>query len=130
VTQRVLFVDDDEMILKTLQCLFGRRLSLSIALGPEQGLALLDGGERYAVAVVDMAMPVMDGMQFIALAKARDPHLQCVVLSGTVNLRDQVAPESRSLVYEFLEKPCPSARLLAVIKRAQEQHLLATAAVA
>ncbi len=108
-TQRksFLFVDDDGGFLTAIQALFaemsGGRWEIFTAENHSQALGLL-GKQRVDVVVLDIGMPLLDGVQFLQLLLRTHPGQQVVMLTG------QSSEERRKTCLEsgaalFLEKP-------------------------
>jgi CheY-like chemotaxis protein len=102
-----LFVDDDAGFLTGIQQLFsemGRgRWEVFTAANHSQALALL-AKSRVDVVVLDIGMPVMDGIQFLRLLSRTHPSQPVAMLTG------RTAEENRKTCLEsgaalFLEKP-------------------------
>jgi DNA-binding NtrC family response regulator len=120
---RILIVDDEKNVRATLQ----RALELE---GHETGqagdgreaLARLDGG-GYDLAMVDLAMPRLDGMELLdELAERRDPTPVIILTAhGTV---ERAVEALRKGAYDFLEKPPDRERLLHAVARALESARL------
>jgi CheY-like chemotaxis protein len=103
----LLFVDDDTSFLTTLEELFGGMArgtwDIFTAQNHAQALALL-GKLRVDVIVLDVAMPVMDGIQFLQLLNRTHPGQKVAMLTA------HATPENRRACLEsgaalFLEKP-------------------------
>jgi CheY-like chemotaxis protein len=109
--KRFLFVDDDAGFLTVIEQLF-RELSrgsweVLTAENHARALALLRE-HRIDVVVLDIGMPVMDGLEFLRLLHRTHPALQVVMLTGLA------AEQSRKASLEggaalFLEKPASAA---------------------
>jgi len=102
-----LFVDDDVGFLTSIQGLFSEmargRWDIFTAENHAQALALLSK-LRVDVVVLDIVMPVMDGIQFLQLLGRTHPGQQVVMLTG------EATEEKRKTCLEsgaalFLEKP-------------------------
>jgi len=102
-----LFVDDDAGFLTAIRALFsemsGGKWDISTAENHAQALALLEK-QRVDVVVLDIGMPVLDGVQFLQLLTRTHPGQQVVMLTG------QGGEERRKTCLEsgaalFLEKP-------------------------
>ena len=81
---RVLLVDDEPMFLEALQALLdadARVAVVGIAVNGHDALALASR-EQPDVALVDLALPGIDGFETIRLLLAQTPELKVVVLSG------------------------------------------------
>jgi CheY-like chemotaxis protein len=81
----VLFVDDDADFLLTLRDLYEmmseHSWQIHSATSANQALEVLDA-QRIDLVVVDVNMPVIDGIQFIGILQRRHPKLKRAVLTG------------------------------------------------
>ena len=104
---RVLFVDDDAPLLELLRELMasyaGGAWTIFTATSPAQALTVLKA-ERIDLMVVDVHMPVVDGVQFLKLLHRRFPGVLKVVLTGdtTGAFRSACLNSGAEL---YLEKP-------------------------
>ena len=82
---QVLFVDDDPEFLVTLRDLYemtgDHSWQIHSATSANQALEILDS-QRIDLVVVDVNMPVIDGIQLIGILKRRHPKLKRAVLTG------------------------------------------------
>jgi HD-like signal output (HDOD) protein len=113
----VLFVDDEPRILN------GLRRSLR-AMRHEWDMAFATGGAEALevaasraldVAVSDMRMPGMDGVELLREVRVRYPHVGRIALSGQAS-KDTVL-RSIGLVHQYLAKPCEPETLKATVNR-------------
>ena len=122
-TGRILVVDDETSI----------RLLLTTLLEP-QGLEVMgagSGGEaleilesfRPHVAIVDLQMPGMDGIETIQRLKERLPGVICVILTAHGSIQSAVQA-MKAGAYDYLTKPFDNEQLLLVVRRAVERALL------
>jgi len=58
---RVLIIDDDAAVAKTLGRILGEEHTCTVALGGREAIALIGGGERYDAILCDMSMPDAGG---------------------------------------------------------------------
>jgi len=127
VNRKVLLVDDDPLLLRSL----ARRLKSSYAVftaeGPREGLAVLSEEEPFAVIVSDMRMPVMNGAEFLRRAREEDPDAVRMVLSGESDLTMTIAAVNEGDIFRFLTKPCSGPDFDAAVSAAMEQHRLVMA---
>jgi signal transduction histidine kinase/ActR/RegA family two-component response regulator len=101
---RVLLVDDDAMVRETVGSLLRIMGHQTIeADGGAAGIARL-AGSPVDVVMTDLGMPEVTGWEVARAAKAHDPSLPVILLTGW---GDQILPESRSrdLVDRILGKP-------------------------
>jgi PAS domain S-box-containing protein len=80
---RLLVVDDNRPSRRILQAWAERHGMVCDAVeGAEQALSLIDGGARFPVAILDLMMPGIDGIELGRLMRARDPAIRQVLLSS------------------------------------------------
>lgn len=113
----VLFVDDDEQLLRGIRRLMRRHLDLTTASSAQEALDLLEGGARFDVLVTDMRMPGMSGAELCRRASEIDDRMARVVLSGYQE-EGQAEEASAVGVFATLEKPCDRSVLLEVVHAA------------
>jgi CheY-like chemotaxis protein len=111
----ILVADDEVLVRETLQDAFeaaGYRVAL--ARHGLDALAMLDQLARPALIVLDLQMPVMDGLQFLEELRRRPDHsnLGVVAMSATVN-GEWV--EHAPSVLRTLTKPFDVQELLAIV---------------
>lgn len=102
---RILIVDDERQIHASLRLRLGRDYGLVCHNDPRQALALLRE-ERFDLCIVDIHMPHLDGLAFVAAAREADPDLGYIFLSAfdsDENLRRAIPLQ----VYDFIAKPLP-----------------------
>jgi DNA-binding NarL/FixJ family response regulator len=109
--KRIIFVDDDPMVLSGLErSLYSMR--------PEWEMAFVTGGEEalrsmanqpFDVMVTDMRMPAMSGAQLLEEVKQRYPRCLRFVLSGQAD--KETILKSINPAHQFLSKPCKTDEL-------------------
>ncbi len=117
MTGRILVVDDDQCILKTVEgILKDEGFEVVLASSGEQALDLVEKGSP-ALVLLDIWLPKMDGLEALALLKARHPGLPVIMMSGHGTA--ETASKSKGLgAFEFIEKPLNLDRILLTIERA------------
>jgi two-component system C4-dicarboxylate transport response regulator DctD len=75
------------------------------------------------IILSDMRMPGRDGFHLLDYARAQDPDLPVILLTGEGDIPMAVRAMERG-AFDFLEKPCAPASLLAVIERALKTRAL------
>jgi response regulator RpfG family c-di-GMP phosphodiesterase len=127
MSETVLFVDDDANVLEAIQRTLRKRVELQTATSGADGLRLLDEAGAFALVISDMRMPVMNGAQFLARVREKQPDAVRMILSGQADLQATIAAVNEGHIYRFLNKPCPPEQLLAAVEDGLKQHRLLTA---
>lgn len=114
---KLLLVDDEEGYLEVLsKRLTKRNLEVMTA---ESGAAGIKALRRYDcdVAVVDLKMEDMDGIEVLKVFKKMDPNLAVIILTGHGS--EQAARDGIALgAFDYLTKPCDLNDLLEKIREA------------
>ncbi len=112
----VLLVDDEDSIRDVVRATleaFG--YEVLCAAGGREALGLYVQQRRRAAAVlVDLLMPVMDGLATVRALKAIDPGVRIILASGALPPGAADAPDLRDVT--FLPKPYGARRLLEVLR--------------
>ncbi|HYR42101.1 MAG TPA: response regulator [Terriglobia bacterium] len=117
--EKVLFVDDDDLVLACFQRMLSRHFNVDTAPGPWEGLHAISTKGPYRVVVSDMRMPRLNGIQFLTKARELAPDMVGIILSG--NLDDftmEFEALGRNEIFKVLPKPCPHDQLIDSIKEA------------
>jgi DNA-binding NtrC family response regulator len=119
---RLLIVDDDEKFLKTTS----ERLALQdfgvvTATDGNQAIkAAKKGG--FDVAILDLKMPGMDGMELLKILKKKHKFLEVIMLTGYSSI-DSAVEAGKLGAFGYLEKPYKFDNLLVSLKEAYEARL-------
>lgn len=116
--RRILFVDDEPLVLKGLQrMLRGMRGDWEMYFidSAPKALAILDK-YRFDAVVTDMRMPEMDGAQLLNEVMRTHPDVVRIVLSGEMD-QEMILKTVRSS-HQYLNKPCEPEVLKLTLKRA------------
>jgi len=65
MSDKILFVDDEALMLQGVERLLHKRFRINCAMSGEEGLAEIERNGPYCVVISDMKMPKMDGVQFL-----------------------------------------------------------------
>ena len=116
--RRILFVDDEPLVLKGLQrMLRGMRKDWEMYFidSGHKALTILDKF-RFDAVVTDMRMPEMDGAELLNAVMQNHPDIVRIVLSGEMD-QEMILKTVRSS-HQFLNKPCEPDLLKLTLKRA------------
>jgi len=120
---RVLLVEDEAPLRELLTRQLQKRGYRVDAVGSaEQALALEHGG--WGVALCDISLPGMSGIELLRLLQTRSPLTQAIVLTGQGSV--QTAIEAMKLgAYHYFEKPVKFKELELYLQGALEKRRLA-----
>jgi DNA-binding NtrC family response regulator len=121
---RVLVVDDEEAItylvkteLEDLQ-----EFEVDTALSGSDAINLIRS-KVYDVALLDVKMPRIGGVEVLRYIKDHAPTTQVIILTNVVDVKTAI--ETTKLgAYDFVSKPYDSAELVATVRRALEHKQL------
>ncbi len=89
----------------------------------EAGLELLSQHRDAAVALVDLRMPGMGGLEFLTRARELAPEMVSVVMTAYATVETAVEATKRD-AYDFITKPFAPDVLLRVVRKAVERSRL------
>ena len=100
---------------------------VSVAESGEQALAMIATEAPFAVILSDMRMPVMNGVQFLALVKQAAPESVRMMLTGNSDQQTAIDAVNQGSILRFLTKPCAPEALTSALTAGLEQYRLITA---
>jgi len=114
---KLLLVDDEEGYVKVLSNRMGKRnIDVTKALSGTEGIQALRK-EDFDVAVVDLKMEDMDGIEVLKVFKKMVPAMPVIMLTGHGS--EKAAKEGiESGAFDYLIKPCDLEELMAKIREA------------
>lgn len=120
----VLLVDDEENLRFALSTwLSGHGLTVLTAATGEEAIAIVRRDPAVAVAVLDVNMPGLNGIETLAALKALRPDLESIIVTGYPTV--ECALEGMRLgASEYLSKPCDIHQLFEVVKKALSRAAL------
>lgn len=124
---KVLFVDDEQMVLDGFQSNLRKRYQVATAQGPEAGLRTVQTEGPFAVVVSDLKMPGMDGITFLSRVREMCPDTTRIMLTGFAEIDTAIEAVNQGQVFRFLTKPCPVGNLVKALESGVDQYRLVTA---
>lgn len=120
----ILTVDDDDEFRGVVARRFQRRgYHVEHTGSPSQALAIAER-QHFDVAILDIAMPEMDGIQLLERLRQIDPDTQLIMLTGQGTIETAIRAMKLG-AYDYLTKPCELAELEVQVERAYEKGQLA-----
>ena len=120
---RLLLIDDEEDYRITLaNRLKKRHIDVTDVGSGEEGIKLIRQ-KPFDVAVVDIKMPGMDGIETLSLIKENDPLVEVILLTGHASVEAGI--EGIKLgAYDYVIKPCNVNDLLLKVEDAYQRKLV------
>ena len=118
----VLFVDDEAMVLKTLERLF-RNEPVDVYTAPSapEAFGLLEAAP-IQVVVSDQHMPGTTGVHLLAQVRARYPDIVRIMLTGYTEMNIAVEAINEGEVYRLMTKPWNDEEMRATIRQALDTY--------
>ncbi|MEO7427523.1 MAG: sigma-54 dependent transcriptional regulator [Fibrobacteria bacterium] len=121
--RKLLLVDDEKSIVDSLtRALSGLDMELITFQDPEAALEAVKE-QTPQVAITDLKMPKMDGLEFMGKIKLHHPDIQVIMITGHGTIDDAVAAMKKG-AYDFIPKPFNKQEIIAVVNRAFEKTAL------
>jgi DNA-binding NtrC family response regulator len=121
---RLLIVDDDEQLRETMVRKFKRQgMEVSDAPSGEAALQLL-AGNRFDVALLDLHMAGMSGLELLEKIKEQQPDIECLMLTAHGSMETAILAMKKG-AYDYLSKPFHLPDLEIHIQKAFEKVQLA-----
>ncbi len=119
-----ILVVDDEPLFRELLCSRLRRRNYTM-IEAEDGNKALEYAEksRIDLALVDINLPKMDGIELLQRLKELDGRIEVVILTGYSNIETAIAAMKHG-AYDYLTKPYKLSELEVVVERALEKQRL------
>lgn len=117
---RVLLVDDEETLLEYMsKRLLRKGFTVKAAFSGEEAVEVAKQ-EHFDVAVVDLKMPGIDGVETQKRLHKIQPFLQCIVLTGHGSI-DSALESGQQDAFSYLLKPIDYDNLVTSIQEAYEK---------
>ena len=121
--QKILIVDDDPIVLKSLKDLLViRGYNLDAAIGGQEAICQLEQN-KYDLVLLDLQMPYVTGHDVMAHINASNIETSVIIVSGETSF--EAAKNACSLgAYDFIRKPYAADELIITINNALEEKRL------
>lgn len=123
----ILVVDDERGVREGCRRVLSAHAQVvDTAESGEEAIAKFERG-RYDLALVDIKMPGISGLELLDELRQRDPDLVSIVITGFATLETAIAATKRG-AYDFLPKPFSPDELMAKVWNGLERRRLAVEA--
>ncbi|MBT4274872.1 MAG: response regulator [Deltaproteobacteria bacterium] len=113
---KILFVDDEPLILEGLQNLlrrFRKKWAMSFAVGADEALEKLDI-ETFDIVITDMRMPGLSGAELLKRVRETHPGTARIMLSGYSE--EETILQALPVAHQYMSKPCDPIILQRIIE--------------
>lgn len=105
VKPKVLLIDDDENLLRSIVRLLRSFYDITTATNGSEALTILEQ-TGFPVIISDYKMPGMDGLALLSKIKVSYPQAVRVLLTGYADVTLAINALNQGVCYKFLQKPC------------------------
>lgn len=116
---RILFVDDEERILRSLAMQFRREYQVLTESDPRRALERLKS-ENVQIIVSDQRMPQMSGAELLAQARVIAPDTLRILLTGYSDLDAAVEALNSGGIFRYLTKPWDQQEMAFTLRQAAQ----------
>ena len=122
MNQRMLIIDDDEIVLNSCRKIFsGEGFDVVITSSPKEGLKLA-ADSQFDVVLCDWKMPEFDGLDVVEEIRKRRPDAVVVMISGYPSVGRATEAMKRGAM-DYVAKPFTPEEITSVVRRAVQRKL-------
>ncbi len=122
--ERILIVDDEEALCEIISSILSSEgYECSVASNGVEALAVLNGGEEFALLISNLMMAEMDGLVLLERTRDRFPDMP-FVMETAVHDTSVIAKAYQEGAYDYVLKPFTREGLVAAVRRALEYRRL------
>jgi DNA-binding NtrC family response regulator len=119
----VLIIDDESPLVEAFKMQLTKEGMRVTGVGSAKGALALLKKESFDVAVLDIRLPDMDGVDLLIKLRQMEPAMEVIMLTGFASV-DTAIRSMKLGAYDYLTKPCKISELEAVIVKAFEKKSL------
>lgn len=115
---KVLLVDDERPFVETMMKRLNKRdVEILPAYNGQEALEQLEKDNHIEVVILDIKMPVMDGMEALSRIKAKHPLVEVIMLTGHATVETGIEGMKMG-AFDYLMKPCNTEELVTKVQEA------------
>ena len=123
VSKRIMVVDDEAPFRKLLERRLCKDGNWVEGFESSESAILAAEQKEFDVALVDIKLPGMDGIELLRRLKKIHPNLEVVVITGQGTIDSAIAAMKLG-AYDYLTKPCKLSELDLAVQKAYEKSTL------
>jgi two-component system response regulator AtoC len=122
---RIIVIDDEQDFLDSMHrgLITSGFKNIRIEGNPEKAAAAFKSGEVFDIALIDITMPGMDGMELLEMIRNDSPRTECIMVTAIDEVRVAIKC-LRKGAYDYLVKPLSKEDLISSLNRALERKRL------
>jgi response regulator RpfG family c-di-GMP phosphodiesterase len=103
---KILFIDDDEIVLESYMARYRKEYKVLIANTPDKALQFVYSTDDFSVIISDMKMIGMSGIELLSRIKNLSPFSARIMLTGYTQADIAIDAVNKGEIFRFLSKPC------------------------
>ncbi|MFC1540948.1 sigma-54-dependent transcriptional regulator [Candidatus Latescibacterota bacterium] len=120
-SHRILIVDNDRAITWVLEKAFAdENYSVDVAMNGKKALEMIDKN-KYALVVMDVMMPVMDGIKALEILKEKPNRPETIIMTGHTSMENTIEAMKHG-AFEYILKPFDIDEIIDLAKRAIKKY--------
>jgi DNA-binding NtrC family response regulator len=121
----IIVIDDEQDFLESVRrgLITSGFKNLTTESDSQKAASRFEAGEEFDIALIDIFMPGMDGVQLLQIIKAASPRTECIMITAVDEARVAVKC-LRQGAYDYLVKPVSKEDLVLTVGRALERKRL------
>ncbi len=122
---KIVAVDDEIAFLDSIKrgLLTSGYKDITLESDSEKIADLIKGGEKFDIALLDITMPGLNGLELLEIIKSESPETECIMISARDDAKSAISAMKKG-AYDYLLKPLEKNELIATIERALERKKL------
>jgi two-component system, NtrC family, response regulator AtoC len=122
---RIIVIDDEQDFLDSMRrgLITSGFKNIHIEDKPENAAAAFKNGELFDIALIDITMPAMDGLELLEIIRNNSPRTECIMVTAIDEVRVAISC-LRKGAYDYLVKPLSKEDLISSLNRALERKRL------
>ncbi|MDD5005586.1 MAG: response regulator [Candidatus Omnitrophica bacterium] len=114
--KRILICDDEVGIRESLNLILKDNYDISFCDNGQGCLCLLEGGEKFDLALLDIKMPKMSGLDILKKIKGKRPDLKVIIITGYKSV-DTATEAINAGAVDYIVKPFAAKEILKSVER-------------
>ena len=122
---RIIVIDDEQDFLDSMRrgLITSGFKNIRVEGNPEKAAMAFKNGEAFDLALIDITMPGMDGMELLEVIRNNSPRTECIMVTAIDEVRVAINC-LRKGAYDYLVKPLSKEDLISSLNRALERKRL------